>query len=425
MSSALPVFSEAATAFCTLALVLAILAPAGLMLINAGLTRTRSVSHSLFTGLCAMALAAVVYAFCGFSFQGTGPGPAHAFYAAGRSWSWLGDGRIFLRGMPGQESSAVLIALFGITGAALVALLPAAAAAERWRLAASLATTAVLAGWTYPLFAHWVWGGGWLQGLSGGLGLRDAAGSGSIHAVGGLTALSVCWLTGARRGKFLASGMPTATPGHNGAFVLFGCVLALCGWLGLNIAGSLLFAAAGVNRAPLIAINTFLCAAGGLLSAAFITRARFGKPDASLGANGWVCGLVSSSAGCAALNPAEMLLTGLIAGTVAIFAIEIVELRMKVDDPTGAISVHAAGGIWGLLAVGFFSSVDPLLPQLIGISTLVGFVFPMSYGLNWLLNRILPFRAAPEGDRQGMDLFELGAGAYPEFMIHRDDLNFR
>jgi Amt family ammonium transporter len=154
-----------------------------------------------------------------------------------------------------------------------------------------------------------------------------------------------------------------------------------------------------------------------------VTRIRFGKPDASLTANGWVSGLVASSAVCAFVSPLVAMGVGLIAGGLVTAAIELLELRMGVDDPGGAISVHAVAGIWGLLAVGLFArdARGQLLAQVVGIASLLGFVLPLSYSLNWLLDYVRPQRTSREGERLGMDLHELGSGAYPEFMIHNDE----
>jgi len=254
----------------------------------------------------------------------------------------------------------------------------------------------------------------------------DAGGSSSIQVVGGLTALSIAWIVGPRRGKYSAQGMPAAIPAHNAAFVLFGCPLALVGWLGLNSAGAMLFSGVGVERVALIAVNTVFAAAAAGLTAAVITRVRFGKPDASLIANGWMGGLVASSAGCAFIKPAAAMIVGIVAGGLVIFAIEQLEFALKVDDPGGAISVHAVGGIWGILAVGFLAQLPgensgQLLAQIVGIAALIGFVLPMTYGLNWLLNRFYPQRVTTDGERQGMDLHELGADAYPEFVTHTEE----
>jgi Amt family ammonium transporter len=135
-----------------------------------------------------------------------------------------------------------------------------------------------------------------------------------------------------------------------------------------------------------------------------------------------MAGLVASSAGCAILKPATAILTGLVAGALVVFSVEFFEFTLKVDDPCGSISVHAVCGIWGLLAAGIFAgSSGELMAQIVGVATLLGFIFPMAYGLNWVLNKIIPYRVSPDGERQGLDLHELGADAYPEFVVHADE----
>ena len=206
-------------------------------------------------------------------------------------------------------------------------------------LGAICASTALLSGWTYPLFAHWVWGGGWLaqlaivEGL--GRGFLDSGGSSTIQVVGGLTALSIAWILGPRHGKFTAEGMPSAIPGHNSVLVSFGCFLALLGWTGLNSAGSLLFSDIGPGAAVRIAVNTALSAFAAGLMAAAITYVRFGKPDASLTVNGWVGGLAASSAACAFVVPAEAVVIGGIAGALVIFSVEWFELRLATGRSSG------------------------------------------------------------------------------------------
>ena len=151
----------------------------------------------------------------------------------------------------------------------LAALIPLGSGADRWRLRAICLSTTVLAALTYPLFAHWVWGGGWLAQLGVnygiGSGFLDAGGASTIQTVGGLTALAITWILGPRRGKYSADGMAPAIPGHNSVFVLFGCILALIGWIGLNTAGAILFTGAAATGAALIAINTTLSASASAL----------------------------------------------------------------------------------------------------------------------------------------------------------------
>jgi Amt family ammonium transporter len=133
---------------------------------------------------------------------------------------------------------------------------------------------------------------------------------------------------------------------------------------------------------------------------------------------------VASSAGCALETPLAGAVTGLLAGALVVFAVELFELRLSVDDPAGAVSVHAVGGIWGLLSAGLFAHTPgsgQFVAQLVGVATLIGFVLPMTFGLNSLLNHFWPWRVSPQGERDGLDLHELGAGAYPEFVTHRDE----
>jgi Amt family ammonium transporter len=437
--------TDAAMIACLFFIFLVPLAGAGISLINAGLGRSRNAGHMMMAAVSTLSIAAIAYFACGFAWQGFIGIPGHSLVFSGKSWNLIAAQPFFFRGLALDGSPASLAALLQIFSVGLAALIPLGSGADRWRLRACCASAAILAGWTYPLFAHWVWGGGWLAqlGVNYGLGhgFIDAGGASSIHVVGGLTALAVTWILGPRRGKYSPDGMAPAIPGHNGVLVLFGCLLALLGWFGLNSAGAILFTGGATGQTVLISINTLLQAAVACLTAAVITAIRFGKPDASLSANGWIGGLVASSATCAFVVPAEAIVIGSIAGALVTFSVEWFELKLEVDDPAGAVSVHAIGGIWGILAVGVFGRFNgPVLnvagaslaaggagapgqwlAQLVGVATLVGFLLPLTYGLNWALNRICPFRVAIEGERQGMDLYELGAGAYPEFVTHTED----
>ena len=440
-----PAPSEIALVACLFFIFLVPLAGAGMTLINVGLGRSRSAAHIMMSSLSAISVAGLVYFACGFAWQGFIGRPGHILMLSGKGWNWIAAEPFFFRRLMMDGSAASLAALLQMFCVGLAALIPLGSGADRWRFRASCLSTALLAGWTYPLFAHWVWGGGWLAQLGANYGLGhgflDVAGASSIHVVGGLTALAVTWILGPRRGKYSAGGMAPAIPGHNAVLVSLGCLLALVGWLGLNSAGASLFTGGEPSGTVVIAMNTILAAIAAVLTAALITKIRFGKPDASLCANGWVGGLVASSASCAFVVPAEAVVIGSIAGGVVTFAVEWIELRLEVDDPGGAVSVHAVGGIWGLLALGLFARFHgPVLnitgmagsaavgggsgqwlAQWIGVATLIGFVLPLTYGLNWVLNRIYPYRVSVEGERQGMDLHELGAGAYPEFVTHTED----
>jgi Amt family ammonium transporter len=410
---------------CLLLIALLPLAPAGLALLNCGLGRSRSAAQSLVGALCLAAVAAVAYFAFGFSLEGVAGSAGHSLRIASVSWNWIGAGPAFFRGL---RAPAAYAATFQIFAVALVALIPWGSGADRWRLGAACVSTILLAGIFYPIFAHWVWAGGWLAQLGAtfhlGAGFVDPGGAATIQVIGGITALVVVWILGARRGKFTRGGPPAVIPAHHIAYVLFGCMVALSGWLALNLLGAVLFAGIGGFALAITEANTLLCASGALLAALLVTRLRFGKPDASLCANAWIAGLVASSAVAALVSPGAALSTGVVAGAVLPLAIEWLELRCGCDDPSGGIAVHGLAGIWGLLAIGFLgkdASGGQMIAQLVGIATLLGLVLPVVYSLYWLLNRVMPFRTHPEGERIGMDLHELGSGAYADFVMHSDD----
>jgi len=404
------------------------LAAAGLALIHQGLGRSRSAAHAMLATLCAVSITAIVFVLVGSAWAGYSGGAAHNFHFAGRTWDWLGAEPFFAAKLLHNPYTASVLAL-QMTAVGLAALIPISAGTDRWRLGAICASSALLAGVFYPLFAHWVWGAGWLARLPAMFGLPgfvDPGGAAAVQVVGGLAALSVAWILGPRKGKY-NDGVATAIPGHNIVLVLFGCLLALVGWIGLESAATMVF----YNTAPVqlvpVAVDTMLSASAGFLAALLITQLRYRKPDASLSANGWIAGLVAGSASCGLLSPLETVLVGLVAGGLVTFLVEALELKLLIDDPGGAISVHLGAGLWGLLAFGLFGPTTGsgraalVLTELVGIATLLGVMLPLIHLGNLLLNRLIPFRVDRDGDWQGMDIRELGAGAYPEFVIHADE----
>jgi len=392
-------------------LLLAPLAIAGLALVNTGLGRARSAAQSLLGSLVIVSAAVLTYT------------------AVGTVWpSPLGHGihSFFLASFASADSRAQLEVLYEIFTVGLAVIIPWGAGSDRLRLIAGIVLAALIAGVPFPLLSNAGWGGGWLAALGTsyglGSGLMDAGGAASVHVLGGLSALAIVWLTGARKGKFPKLGVATALPGHHAVFVLFGCLLALVGWLGTNCAGSLLWLKLPPAALPIVVLNTILMAVSAALATFTVTQIRFGKPDASLCANSWLTGLVASCAGAGILTPVEALFTGIVAGIATPLLVELLELALSIDDPTGAIPVHAIGGVWGLIVVGVFShQTGQLLAQLVAVSTLAGLVFPILYLLLWGMDRIAPLRVDADGERLGMDMRELGGSAYPEFVLHRDD----
>jgi Amt family ammonium transporter len=426
MTSLAPVpFPETSFALTLGLLLLAPMAIAGVALVNTGLGRSRSAAQSMLGSLVVLSTAVIAFALVG-SALAAATSADRAMHLAGKAWDWCGAGSVFLNGLSGTPPHTQLAILFELLSVGLVVLIPWGSGADRLRLPAGAVIAAVFGALVFPLVAHWTWGGGWLarlgENFSLGAGFIDAGGAAAIHALGGLSALAMVWIAGPRKGKFPREGLSTAMPGHNVVYVLFGCLVAMVGWLAWNMAGALLW----LNAAPVTlagtAINTMLSAAGALVATFSVTRMRFGKPDASLCANGWLSGLVASSACAAVVGPPAALFTGLVAGIVTPLMVELFELALSIDDPSGAVSVHGAAGLWGLCAAGIFApQPGQFVAQLVGISTLLGLILPLVYLILWLVNRVLPLRVDADGERLGMDLHELGANAYPEFVVHRDE----
>jgi len=416
---------------CLVCILLMPLAATGLALIHQGLGRSRSAAHAMLATLCSLATAAVVFVLVGASWMGFSGGLAHTFHLAGKSIDWLGAEQLFATGLAFHLTNGLypaFVLAFSIFAAGLASLIPISAGTDRWRLVAICAASALFAAITFPLFAHWVWGNGWLAQLTSLFGLpsfTDLGGAAVLNVLGGLAALSVAWILGPRQGKY-ADRIAIAIPGHNIVHVLFGCMLALIGWIGLDCAAAMLFYRITYAQILLTVLNAVLSASTGFLAAVVTTQLRYRKADASLSANGWIAGLVAGSAGCGLLSPLATIFIGLIAGALVTLLVETLEMRLFIDDPGGAISVHLGAGLWGLFAFGLFAPTSGpraalILTQLIGITTLLGLMFPVIHLLHLLLNKLVPFRVDADGDWQGMDIRELGAGAYPEFVVHADE----
>ena len=426
MTSPAPVpFPETSFALTLVMLMLAPLAIAGVALVNAGLGRSRSAAQSMLGSLVVIATAVIAFAVVGSAIAAGTPGD-HVIHIAQKPWDWCGAGALLLGGLGEAPARMQLAVLFELLSVALVVLIPWGSGADRLRLPAGAAIAAIFGAIVFPLFAHWTRGGGWLAQLglnfSLGTGFVDPGGAATIHALGGVAAMSVVWIAGPRKGKFPREGLATAMPGHNVVYVLSGCLVAMVGWLAWNTAGALLWLNAIPTALVGTAVNTLISAAAALVAAFSVTRIRFGKPDASLCANGWLAGLVVSSASAAVVGPMAALFSGLVAGIMTPLLVELFELALSIDDPSGGISVHGAAGLWGLIAAGIFSpQTGHLVAQLVGVSTLLGLMLPLVYFTFRLVNRVLPFRVDADGERLGMDLHELGGNAYPEFVVHRDD----
>lgn len=408
-------FTTLAAALC---LLVAPLALAGLALMNAGFSRSRSAAHAVLSALVASASAAIGFLVLGCVFFGA---PSRTITVHGLPWGVLGSAHTFLRGVDFHSAQLALSAGFLLFAAALVAVIPLGSGADRWRIYPMALSSALVAALPFAIFANWIRGGGWLSQI----GALDAGGSSAIAAVGGLSALSITWLLGPRQGKYDDGGM--ALPGHNMVMVLFGCLLTFAGWIGLTSAAALIFNGGAATPAsiPLIAANTLLAASAGLLSTLWVTRSRYGKADASLCANGFLAGMVAAGAACHIILPVEAAAIGLAIGVILPFSVEWLDI-LGLDDPSGAITVFGVAGLWGTFAAGALvhGHAAQWLAQLVVISALLGMTLPVTHLLHLAVNLIARQRVSSEGEQFGLDLHELGAGAYPELQqVMKDHLN--
>ena len=314
--------------------------------------------------------------------------------------------------------------IFQMVFAGTAATIVAGAMAERTRINAYLAYSFMVGAIIYPIYGHWVWGGGWLSTLDIGSGAVDFAGSGVVHAVGGMVALAGAMVVGPRIGKFNPDGTSNVLPGHNMPYVVIGTFILFFGWFGFN-AGSTL---SGTDtRIATIATNTLLAGATGAVFAIYAQMARTGKADLPMSCNGALAGLVGITAPCAFVAPWAAVIIGAVGAAVMMGSVVFVERWLKVDDPVGAVSVHGAAGLWGLLAVGIFADGSysgviglvegeggQIVAQLISMGTVVGWAFGTGFVLFTAIKLTMGLRASREEELEGLDLPEHGVLAYPE-----------
>ena len=234
--------------------------------------------------------------------------------------------------------------------------IPTGAMAERWKWSSFCLFALFMGAFVYPLFANWVWGGGWLATLGSNFGLGhghvDFAGSSVVHMVGGVAAMAGAIVLGPRIGKFTASGTPVAIPGHDIPMAITGTFILAFGWFGFNPGSTL---AGGDLRIGVVAVNTMMAGTAGALTAMCFVWSRFGKPDPGMMVNGMLAGLVAITAPCAFVNSVSAVIIGGIAGILVVAAVLFIERTLKIDDPVGAIAVHGVNGAWGVLSLGLFA----------------------------------------------------------------------
>ena len=428
---------------------------AGFAMVESGLTRVKNANHTYMMNFFVYACGLLAYWVIGFAIQmggaagnanlgGLNPLSAeHNISLFGKTWGLFGQTGYFLAGTS-YDVGVMVIFLFQMVFMDTALTIVTGACAERWKFITFSVSSVIMGALTYPLYANWAWGGGWLSQLGTNLGLGkgycDFAGSGVVHAVGGLTGLAVCMIVGPRIGKFNRDGSANPIIGHDISAVLIGCFILAFGWFGFN-PGSTLGASAGGNlRIGTIAVATMLAGCTGTFGSILYMWITKGKPDASMAGNGLLAGLVAITAPSGFVSAPSAAIIGLVAGVLVCLSVSFIEKVLKVDDPVGAISVHGTNGLWGVLSVGlfadgtsnyggtwngvtgnvtglFYGDATQLAAQLVGISTLLGAVFTLSFAINMVLEHVIGHRVSAETELNGLDIPEMGQLGYPEFVF--------
>ena len=449
---------------------------AGFMFVETGLCRAKNSAHTAAMNLMIYPLGCLAFWVYGFAigwgnwwngpvapgwFPSLGPGLSllnegwgvgAAVDAAGKATGAFTYGIIglkgwFLNGAVGDTAVMVLF-FFMMVFMDTTATIPTGAMAERW----SWKNFCLFGLWValpYCLYGNWVWGGGWLAqgGVNWGLGhgAVDFAGSGVVHAMGGIIALAGAIIIGPRIGKFDSQGRPKAMPGHDVPMVVLGTFILAFGWFGFNPGSTL----AGTDlRISYVVVNTMLAGIVGALAAMVILMLKGFKPDPTMCCNGMLAGLVAITAPCAFVDPWAAAVIGLVAGWLVVESVFFWE-RCGVDDPVGAISVHGVNGLWGVISVGIFATgqygagwngvvrdgmvklygsdgvrgllygdFSQFIMQLIDAGTVAVFGFVMAFVWFKVSDLITPLRVSKEVEIEGLDSPEMGTLGYPDFQLH-------
>ena len=317
----------------------------GFAMLEAGFSRAKNVTNVLMKNLVDYAVGSLAFFAVGYALM------------MGSDWHGiLGTDGWFLAG-EAYDVNTILLWFFMLVFCATAATIVSGAIAERPKFSIYVIYSAIISAIIYPIYGHWLWGGGWLSSsefmtkLGGGYGALDFAGSGVVHAIGGYVALAACLLLGPRIGRYDKDGKPIPMPGHSMTLAALGAFILWFGWFGFNPGSTL---SAHELRISVIATNTNLAAAAAAMTAMFITWVKFGKPDVAMTINGAIAGLVAITAPCAWVAPWAAIVIGIVAGFIVCYGFWWLE-KKGIDDVVGAVPVHGFNGTWGLIALGLFA----------------------------------------------------------------------
>ncbi|MFH1846643.1 MAG: ammonium transporter [Candidatus Omnitrophota bacterium] len=387
---------------------------AGFGMLEAGLIRTKNTCNVLMNNFLDFCMASMGFFIFGYAIM-------------------FGDGNVFM-GLKGwllinasHEGHLPIEAtwLFHAVFCGAAATIVAGGIAERMKFKAYLIYSFLISAAVYPFVGHWIWGGGWLANL----GFGDFAGSTVVHAVGGTAALVGTVIVGPRIGKYNKDGSANAIEGHSMALASLGALILWFAWFGFN-PGSTLAVGDGSLIAK-VAVNTNLSAVSGALVAMFYAWKKCGKPDLSMTMNGALAGLVAVTAPCAYILPFEALIIGAIGGIIVVAGTLFLD-KVHIDDPVGAVPVHAMNGTWGTVAVGLFGhkalglardglfhggGLAQLGVQALGVFSVVIFVGIAMTVVFKTIDKFIGLRVSREEELKGLDISEHGMEAYSGFQI--------
>ena len=382
---------------------------AGFTMLEAGLVRSKNAAEIVTKNLGLFSIACVMYLVCGFFIMYPGDSAVSA-WVPGFSLSYLGLGmgdQDMSYGSYSEASDFFFQVVFVATAMSIVS----GAVAERMKLMPFFAFAVVLTGFIYPVQGYWKWGGGGLDAL----GYTDFAGSGVVHLCGAAAALAAVSILGARKGKYGDNGSVYAIPGSNIPIAALGALVLWLGWFGFNGGSQLAInTAADAIAVGQVFLNTNMAAAGGVLGALLASKIFSGKADVTMAINGAIAGLVAITAAPDTPTGGLATLIGFIGGVIVYFSVIILDTKLKIDDPVGAISAHGTVGIWGIMATPL-SGAGAFGTQFLGAIIIFAWVFITSFIVLKVLDSLVGIRASEEDEELGLDKAEIGVEAYPDF----------
>ena len=402
---------------------------AGFAMVETGFTRAKNAGNIIMKNLMDFCIGTVVFVLLGFSLMMAEDYVLGIFGVP--NLEILTDFGAFLKG--GNAPSFVFNLVFCATAATIVS----GSMAERTKFVSYCIYSGVISLFVYPIEAGWVWNSqGWLAQL----GFHDFAGSAAIHSVGGITALIGAIMVGPRLGKYVKDKAGkvkkvNAIPGHSITLGALGCFILWFGWYGFNGA-----AAWDGNSLASIFVTTTIAPAVATCTTMLYTWFKNGKPDVSMCLNGSLAGLVGVTAGCDAVDALGSAIIGIVSGILVVVVVEVLDLKLHIDDPVGAVGVHLANGVWGTLAVGLLANPDAPAGleglfytgsfKLLGIQTL-GIIAILAWTAVtmtltfFIIKKTVGLRVSKEEEIKGLDSTEHGlASAYADFLPTVESLDY-